>query len=80
MRSGCKNLRMRKKTLFDIVNQLEFLIHKQDKKILLIILVEVQVAYVLYKLVEGCNILIYSELFIINQSNVSFIVKEVKSQ
>jgi hypothetical protein len=32
MKSGCKNFRMRKKTLFDIVDQLEFLIHKQDKK------------------------------------------------
>lgn len=39
-----------------------------------------KVAYVLYKLAKGCNIFIYSELFTIDRSNVSFIVKEVRSQ
>jgi hypothetical protein len=62
-----QNFKMWKQT--HIVNQLKPLIHKKDTKYKLFILVEVQVVSALYKLVQGCNLLICNELFVVGLIN-----------
>jgi hypothetical protein len=66
-----------KGTLFDIANQLKLLIQKQDMKYQFVIPMEVCVTCAIYKLTQGVNLLICSELFVISRSIISFIVQKV---
>jgi hypothetical protein len=57
---------MTRGTLFDIAIQLRLLIQKHDTKYKFDILMEVRVAYAIYKLLQGVNLLVCSELFAIH--------------
>jgi hypothetical protein len=63
--------------LFDITNKMKILIAKKDAKIRFTILVEVWLAYVIYKLFYGSNLLTYNELFAISKSTIGFVIHEV---
>jgi hypothetical protein len=53
--------------LFDIVNHLKLLIWKQDTKYCFAILVELDVACAIYKLVQGINLLICNKFFVVGR-------------
>lgn len=71
------NFRMSNDTLFDITNKMRPLIAKKDAKICFTILVEVWLAYVIYKLFHGSNLLTYNKLFAISKSTIGFVIHEV---
>jgi hypothetical protein len=58
-----------------IVNQLKLFIHTKDTKYKLFILVGIACAF--YKLVQGCNLLICNELFVVSWSTIFLVVREV---
>jgi hypothetical protein len=60
-----------------LVHYLYFYVFPHVHKIHTYYSIEVQVACVFYKLVQGCNLLICIELFIVCWSIILFIVKEV---
>jgi hypothetical protein len=61
------------KPFLDIANQLKPFF-KIGQKYCLAILIEVDVACAIYKLVQGINLLVYRELFVASKFIISFIV------
>jgi hypothetical protein len=66
-----------KETLFAIVDRLMPLIQEQDTCNKLFIPMEVCITCALYNLAQGCNLLIYNELFVVGWLIVSLVFKEV---
>lgn len=63
---------------FQLTNyRLRRFIEKQDTKYRLTVPIEVRVACAIYKLPQGANLLIYSEMFAISNSIVSVVLREV---
>jgi hypothetical protein len=67
---------MSKDTLFNITNKLNPLIVK-DTRYSLAILVEVQLACVIYKLFYSSHLLTYNELFVISKSTSGLVIWKV---
>jgi hypothetical protein len=65
---------MKKQTLFNISNQVEIHISKQDIIYKLAIHVEVHVVCALYKLAQVCYLLVCSELFDVGQSTMYLVI------
>jgi len=68
---------MIKHTFFDIAHQVKPLVEKQNTKYWLVVLVEIRVVCTIYKLAQGTNYLMYSELFAIGWSFICFVIHEV---
>jgi len=71
-----QNYKMSKDTLFNITNKLNPLIVK-DTRYHLAILVEVQLACVIYKLFYSSHLLTYNELFVISKSTNGLVIWKV---
>jgi hypothetical protein len=65
---------MKKQTLFNISNQVEIHISKQEIIYKLVIHVEVHVVCALYKLAQGCYLLVCSERFDVGQSIMYLVI------
>jgi hypothetical protein len=71
------HFKMTKCTLFDIAHQVKPLIGKQNIKYRLTILIEIWITYTIYKLAQGVNNLLCSELFAFGQSIIYLVIHEV---
>jgi hypothetical protein len=71
------HFKMTKCTFFDIAHQVKPLVGKQNIKYQLAIPIEIWVAYTIYKLAQGVNNLMCSELFAFGQFTIFLVIHEV---